>query len=321
LNSSRDKDKDKENNGSISSRGQVGITSGNLTKADGGKYWDERFATEEHFEWYSGWPLLGPAMQREFNHCKLQKQQLKVLIVGCGNSPFSQAMFDAGYRNIWNMDISNNVIQYMREKHDAIFYKKFPQTVSPTANVYSTHDRKSRKSSCSSGEGDGIDTDFDMQDASNLYPMRWDAADVTDMKSLYEDEQFDLVIDKGTLDALQCIKGKSEVMVPQMLMEVSRVLKYKTGVFVCIAFSERFKWIRKRSVYNWNTKLVMIQKKSGGGRDVAVHFCYKDAKPIASVAVAASDSASTTSSTSASTTIASSPSPRKPFPPSPRRFL
>ena len=33
-----------------------------------------------------------------------------ILMIGCGNSKLSQQMFDAGYKNIINIDISLSVI-------------------------------------------------------------------------------------------------------------------------------------------------------------------------------------------------------------------
>lgn len=38
-------------------------------------------------------------------------------MVGCGNSPFSADMYDAGYKNIVNIDYSENVITVMKKQH------------------------------------------------------------------------------------------------------------------------------------------------------------------------------------------------------------
>lgn len=38
------------------------------------------------------------------------------MIVGCGNSKLSQQMYEAGYKNIINIDISPSVIAQMTEK-------------------------------------------------------------------------------------------------------------------------------------------------------------------------------------------------------------
>ena len=50
----------------------------------------------------------------------------------------------------------------------------------------------------------------------------------------YPDESFDVVIDKGTLDAIIC--GDEATCFPdKVLLEVNRVLK-KDGVYICITF-------------------------------------------------------------------------------------
>lgn len=41
----------------------------------------------------------------------------KVLVIGCGNSQLSADMYDVGYHDIVNVDISSTVIQQMSEKH------------------------------------------------------------------------------------------------------------------------------------------------------------------------------------------------------------
>lgn len=41
----------------------------------------------------------------------------KVLILGCGNAEFSQDLYDAGYENQVNVDISEVVIKQMAERN------------------------------------------------------------------------------------------------------------------------------------------------------------------------------------------------------------
>ena len=75
--------------------------------------------------------------------------------LGCGNSVICEEMYDEGYENIWNMDISQIVIHQMVQRN---------QTSRPN--------------------------------------MKWDVMDCRDLK--YNDEYFDLIIDKSTIDALLC---------------------------------------------------------------------------------------------------------------------
>ena len=64
----------------------------------------------------------------------------------------------------------------------------------------------------------------------NKYPkMTYLEMDVTDMK--FNDLEFDIVIDKGTFDALLC--GEKSIQV-KMLDEIYRVLKYN-GIYLCVS--------------------------------------------------------------------------------------
>ena len=41
----------------------------------------------------------------------------RTLVVGCGNSTLSADLYDVGYKNLVNIDISEMVIKQMTEKH------------------------------------------------------------------------------------------------------------------------------------------------------------------------------------------------------------
>ena len=75
------------------------------------EYWDDRFAKEEVKNWLVTFAdvkdQLAPFLTRES----------RILVVGCGNSTFSEELYDAGFRNLWNIDYSEVVIDAMRIKY------------------------------------------------------------------------------------------------------------------------------------------------------------------------------------------------------------
>lgn len=75
------------------------------------EYWDERFATEESYDWLLKFDDLKDSLQ------PFLKVDSKILVVGCGNSTFSPDLYDAGFHNIVNIDYSDVVIENMRSKH------------------------------------------------------------------------------------------------------------------------------------------------------------------------------------------------------------
>jgi hemerythrin superfamily protein len=78
-------------------------------------YWEERFTEEESYEWLIKWSQMRnvvlPSLQT-FN-----KEDCKILIVGCGNSSFSADLYDEGFHNITNIDFSSIVIKKMESVH------------------------------------------------------------------------------------------------------------------------------------------------------------------------------------------------------------
>lgn len=107
-------------------------------------------------------------------------------MLGCGNSELSEQLYDAGYTNITNIDISQVVIQQMAERS-----------------------KLSRSK------------------------MKFVTGDVTDMH-MFKDNQFDILIDKSTIDALLC-GDDSFLMTAKMLKEAQRVLKVG-GVYLAISY-------------------------------------------------------------------------------------
>ncbi len=45
------------------------------------------------------------------------RKDARVLVLGCGNAEFSENMYDDGYEHIDNVDISETVVDQMRERN------------------------------------------------------------------------------------------------------------------------------------------------------------------------------------------------------------
>ncbi|EAR90517.1 methyltransferase domain protein (macronuclear) [Tetrahymena thermophila SB210] len=80
------------------------------------QYWDKFFRKlkkqndkkdSEFFEWYGNF--------KNFQHIisQIVKEDQKILNIGCGNSLFSEDMYDGGFKNIVNCDFSEDVIKEM----------------------------------------------------------------------------------------------------------------------------------------------------------------------------------------------------------------
>ena len=146
-------------------------------------YWINRYEEQKGttFDWLEDYDTIKPIIQ-ELGI----KKEGKVLNIGCGNSEFSEKMWEEGYINNYNIDICQNVIDFMKERN------------------------KNKKG------------------------LIFEVMDVKEMK--YEDETFDLIIDKSTIDALLC-GDHSFMNVATMTKEVSRVLK-TGGIYFVISYGQ-----------------------------------------------------------------------------------
>lgn len=67
------------------------------------KYWDKRYETQpgRTFDWLEDFNSLRPILKN------LIDKQHSILQLGCGNADLSTDMYDFGYHNIENIDISD----------------------------------------------------------------------------------------------------------------------------------------------------------------------------------------------------------------------
>jgi len=75
-------------------------------------FWDERYkGNDTTFDWYVSLEPL-----KEFLFPLLQPSH-RILVIGCGNSRLSAQLYEAGYCNIVNIDISDVVVQQMKARY------------------------------------------------------------------------------------------------------------------------------------------------------------------------------------------------------------
>jgi len=58
------------------------------------------------------------ALKDIIDNLSIPKETGKIINLGCGNSEFSENMYDDGYHNIYNIDISKNVINIMKKRNE-----------------------------------------------------------------------------------------------------------------------------------------------------------------------------------------------------------
>jgi len=76
------------------------------------EYWEERYTRDpEPFDWYQRWAGLKDVLT------EYVQSTHQILMLGSGNSRLSEEMYEEGYHNISNIDISLVVIKAMQEKY------------------------------------------------------------------------------------------------------------------------------------------------------------------------------------------------------------
>ena len=152
------------------------------------EYWDQRFAEEDSYEWLASYSDISGLFKDALNRIG---PNAKILQLGCGNSKLALDLYEDGFEDITNIDISEVVIEKMQVK--------FPY-------------------------------------------MKFVKMDMTKLD--FGSKQFDLVIEKATLDALLVdskspwdLTSNGSKQVLEALHSVKSVLQ-PGGVFMSITFSQ-----------------------------------------------------------------------------------
>jgi EEF1A lysine methyltransferase 4 len=77
------------------------------------EYWEKRYEEQQGrtFDWLEDYQTLKPIIKELIN------LDGKILILGCGNAELGEEMYQDGYINIENIDISAVVIQQMKDRN------------------------------------------------------------------------------------------------------------------------------------------------------------------------------------------------------------
>ncbi|XP_014360897.2 eEF1A lysine and N-terminal methyltransferase homolog [Papilio machaon] len=181
-------------------------------------YWNKFFKKRGNkaFEWYGEYLELCGHLH------KYIKPKDAILITGCGNSSLSADLYDVGYTNITNIDVSEVVIRQMTATNAARSSMKF---------------------------------------------LHMDALNMT-----FENDVFNVVLDKGTLDALMPDDSKeTNERIEKYFSEIKRVLKLG-GRFLCISLLQTHilnKLVKEFCDNSWMFRIVRCheaeQKNSENG--------------------------------------------------------
>jgi 2-polyprenyl-3-methyl-5-hydroxy-6-metoxy-1,4-benzoquinol methylase len=77
-------------------------------------FWDQRYEHETAtFDWLQTWDSIKPLLLPHL------RPGVRILVLGCGNSPMSEQMHTEGFTNITNVDISPHVIRLMKGRAEA----------------------------------------------------------------------------------------------------------------------------------------------------------------------------------------------------------
>lgn len=73
-------------------------------------YWDERFANEEHYEWFKDYSHFRHLIQQHIN------PNFSVLELGCGNSQLCEELYKEGITEMTCIDISSVAVEKMQKR-------------------------------------------------------------------------------------------------------------------------------------------------------------------------------------------------------------
>lgn len=182
-------------------------------------YWTARYTASggtEAYDWYLRWEqlkdILMPVLTPESEPADRSSQ---VLVLGCGTSTLSEALYGEGFQAVTNVDRCGAVLEVIRKRHQS-------QLDGGDAAGAKGGKKPPDKGKAASPEPEvpKVAMNFVEGDATCL-PQDWAG-------------RFDVVIDKAVLDAVACGVNKWD-NVDAMMRSVRHVLKPNSGVYVCMS--------------------------------------------------------------------------------------
>jgi len=175
------------------------------------EYWNMRYEAtstmEPAYEWYQSYQnlchLLDPgnlaAAPDSVSPRFFPRKDCRILILGCGNSRLGEDMIRDGWTGrIVNVDFSPVVIEQLKSRYTDDFYKELEDTGATPCKM-----------------------EFLCLDITKRLP--------------FDDESFDLIVSKGSFDAILCSPG-SMSNIRSLVEECVRLLKDGLGVFFLVTY-------------------------------------------------------------------------------------
>ena len=86
------------------------------------EFWDEWYGEAEHaggYDWLLAFEDVAPAVE-----ALIGGHDARILVVGCGNSPFSAELFARGYRRLVSVDNCASIIAAQRDRHPMLVWRE-----------------------------------------------------------------------------------------------------------------------------------------------------------------------------------------------------
>ena len=176
------------------------------------RFWDERyFKNAEPFEWYHDYHALKGLLDNFLN------KEDNICLIGCGTSEMAADMAADGYKSIMNLDISRICIDEMQTRYADIS--------GPPVSL--------KKKKLKKGQRLTADDFPKIILGQDLGGVQWRQGNACDLEATFDNQIFDVVLDKALLDALYCAQ-KPQKQVRAYLQEMDRIFKAFWVIFLCL---------------------------------------------------------------------------------------
>ena len=192
-------------------------------------YWDRRYSTHRGatFDWYLPYKIAG-------SNSDLLREELvstirrgsRILVLGCGTSTLAEGLYDDGYTNIVAVDFSSPAIEVMAERSGVSHSMQGSATQSHAGGAASSALPKEPLPEADVRQRPGL-----------VYTV----ANATELPAIFQAASFDVVLDKGMLDA--CFCGDSDAQqrkyAAHIVKNIHIVLKVGKGRLIHISHTNK----------------------------------------------------------------------------------
>lgn len=238
------------------------------------QHWDDEYDKEDepYYDWVLGYAEIGHLLDALLG----REPGKKILHLGSGNSSLPENLYCAGYRDQVVTDISGKCMRLMQERSAEKNIHEIRYEYGDACDLLKTEEADLQVNPPRKLEMLGVAAPDGSAGSVLSAEVDDDEEELARRRRLFQNDHYDLVFEKSTLDAMLCDDGDHAVKIVLLLREAWRSMKSKTGIFLCVSMHPpgQVEMYFRLPCWGWRFRHVAIEDVNCRGDRKNYHYAY-----------------------------------------------